>query len=142
MNMEITPSKIALILAAVLFSAGYYLGVTDPDAGTLCGVLLLGSLVAVIVSLVLFVKNEDLKQQRRLKSFMRVVENMPTEEGEPAVKLSEKLPSVEELTETKIPREALNTTPTEKPKKAVPLSELPSFNQEDDLGVYQEKNKK
>ncbi|MFI3252997.1 MAG: hypothetical protein R3Y63_01455 [Eubacteriales bacterium] len=142
MNMEITPSKIALVLAAILFSGGYYLGVTDPDAATLSGVLLVGSLVAIIASLVFFVKAEDAKQQRRLKSFMRAVDSMPKEEGEPAVRLSEKLPSVEVLSDTKISKEALTTTPVEKPKKIVPLSELPSFNQEDDLGVYQETKKK
>lgn len=144
--MNLTGSKISLMIGALLFSCGFYVGVTDSDGTLLCLVLLGMGVAVMVLGFVLFLKEEQEKQDRRLKSFMSVVDHMPSGPGEEPLgkKISETLQEedMSTLVTGKIHSKNLSIDPEKRkpavvPEKKLSLSELPSLNQED-WDVYQD----
>lgn len=195
MNFDITPSRACLGVGGLLFAAGYYLGVTSADNTNLCIILLVFGLGLMIASMVLQVKAAGEKEQRRMKSFMRAVDNMPLAEtaeekqeanGEEALETEEEIiqkpvakPVVEKPVAKPVAEKPVAKPVAEKPvakavaekpvakpvvekpvaktarpslsskmesseeplpPKKINISNLPTFDPEEDWGVYEETN--
>ncbi len=159
MELNLTPQRIAMIIGAFLLSVGFYLGLTPRESNLMTVVCLGGGTFAMAVSVFFWAKGEKEREQRSVDKFMRGMDNMPKPEAgsAPAVARPVVPPSASTTVGTAgsagsagtvAPSRVANTAggsrisnANNSPTKAkVSIQDLPSFDAEEDWGVYEEKN--